>query len=158
MNKICEERRKERLEYAKEHTLQEFAEHFDLTIATARQFYHYNRLSAKTGFEKHKNTLFDRISESTWKEYSKDHVIMECMEHFDIKRDEVYRLESKYKTYALRHNKRSSEEVVKNKIKRTGEMQDMIRYLSNNFTYSAISRVFGYTKERVRQICKEGEC
>ena len=157
MNKICEEKRKERLEYAKEHTLQEFADRFDLTLATARQFYHYNRISAKTGFKKHGNTLYDRVPLEVWSEYSKDHVILECMEHFNIKRDEVYRLESKYKVLAVRHNKISGEEAEKRKIKRTGEMQDMIRYLSNNFTYSAISRVFGYTKERVRQICQEGE-
>ena len=31
----------------------------------------------------------------------------------------------------------------------------MIYELSNTFSYAAIARVFGYTKERIRQICNE---
>lgn len=158
MYKLSEEKRKKRIEYAKEHTLQEFADHFDLTLATARQFYHYNRISAKTGLKKHENTLYDRVPLEAWSEYSKDHVILECMDHFNIKRGEVYRLESKYKVYALRHNGSTVKTIEDRQIKRTGEMQDMIRYLSNKYTYASIGRVFGYTKERVRQICQEGEC
>lgn len=39
--------------------------------------------------------------------------------------------------------------------KRTGEAHEMIRELSKTFTMASIARVFGYSKERVRQICSE---
>ena len=40
-------------------------------------------------------------------------------------------------------------------IKRTGEAQDMIRELSKTFTDASIARVFGYSRERIRQIRNE---
>lgn len=39
--------------------------------------------------------------------------------------------------------------------KRTGEAQDMIRHLAKTFTMTSIARVFGYTRENIRQICEE---
>lgn len=51
--------------------------------------------------------------------------------------------------------------IVKGKVRvdkgkgfrRSGEAHDMIRVLGETFTYASIARVFGYSKERVRQIC-----
>ena len=34
---------------------------------------------------------------------------------------------------------------------------DMIRYLSKAFTMASIARVFGYTRENIRQICADNE-
>ena len=39
--------------------------------------------------------------------------------------------------------------------KRTGESMDMIKYLMQEFTDASIARVFGYSKERIRQIRNE---
>ena len=33
----------------------------------------------------------------------------------------------------------------------------MIRYLSKAFTMASIARVFGYTRENIRQICADNE-
>lgn len=41
------------------------------------------------------------------------------------------------------------------KIKRTGEAQDMILTLCDTYSFAAIGRVFGYSRERVRQIYEE---
>ena len=56
--------------------------------------------------------------------------------------------------------KRHKSEVVKlsaHSCKRTGEAHDMIKYLSKSFTMASIARVFGYSKERIRQICDDNE-
>ena len=56
--------------------------------------------------------------------------------------------------------KRHKSEAVKltaHSCKRTGEAHDMIKYLSKSFTMASIARVFGYSKERIRQICVESE-
>ena len=34
---------------------------------------------------------------------------------------------------------------------------DMIKYLSKSFTKASIARVFGYSAERIRQICADNE-
>jgi len=41
---------------------------------------------------------------------------------------------------------------ITNPAKRTGEAHEMIKYLTTRFTDASIARVFGYSKERVRQI------
>lgn len=51
--------------------------------------------------------------------------------------------------------KRIVKTEIKHVRKRTGESIDMIKYLMNEFTDASIARVFGYSKERIRQIRKE---
>ena len=46
------------------------------------------------------------------------------------------------------------EEIIKVR-KRTGESMDMIKYLMQEFTDASIARVFGYSRERIRQIRNE---
>lgn len=157
MRKRNENEIKARIEYAHKHTLQEFAEHFNLTLASARQFYYHNRLSAMNGVKSFNNRMKDIITKDVWEDYAKNHTIPECLSHFKICRTSLYTLEKEYKVYALRRNGSTAKSIEDRQIKRTGEMQDMIRFLSNKFTYASIGRVFGYTKERVRQICQEGE-
>lgn len=60
----------------------------------------------------------------------------------------------------VRVKKRSKFEdipVIQNnkKIKRTGEAMDMIKTLLDFYTDASIARVFGYSKERIRQIRME---
>ena len=43
------------------------------------------------------------------------------------------------------------------KIKHTGEAQDMIKTLCATYTDASIARVFGYSKERIRQLRMEAE-
>ena len=53
-----------------------------------------------------------------------------------------YRSEVKFSTHSCKH---------------TGEAHDMIKYLSKSFTDASIARVFGYSRERIRQICADNE-
>ena len=54
-------------------------------------------------------------------------------------------------------NKQRKLEPIKNlkPCKRTGEAHDMIKFLATRYTLAAIGRVFGYSKERIRQIVNE---
>lgn len=60
----------------------------------------------------------------------------------------------------VRVKKRSKFEdipVIQNnkKFKRTGEAMDMIKTLLDFYTDASIARVFGYSRERIRQIRME---
>ena len=52
---------------------------------------------------------------------------------------------------------RSEIKLSAHSCKHTGEAHDMIRYLSKTFTMASIARVFGYSAERIRQICADNE-
>ena len=47
---------------------------------------------------------------------------------------------------------RNQPQVVTKPLKRSGLAMEMIRYLTTKFTDSSIANVFGYSKERIRQI------
>ena len=55
-----------------------------------------------------------------------------------------------------RHNCKEAK-LSTHSCKRTGEAQDMIRHLAKTFTMASIARVFGYTRENIRQICADNE-
>lgn len=145
MRKINKE---ERLEFARNHSQQEFAERFNLTISTAYQFYTHNKLRYNKGHYKNKI----KISESEWIEYAKTHCVSECRVHFKLTYLAILYIEDLYGFRAMR-NKGSTKTEINPKIKRTGEAQEMIKFLSQEFTCASIARVFGYSKERIRQIC-----
>ena len=42
-------------------------------------------------------------------------------------------------------------------FEKEGEAHDIIKYLSKSFTKASIARVFGYSAERIRQICVDNE-
>ena len=52
---------------------------------------------------------------------------------------------------------RSEVKLSVHSCRRTGEAHDMIKYLSKSFTKASIARVFGYSAERIRQICADNE-
>lgn len=87
-------------------------------------------------------------------EYAKAHTRYEIAEHFN--------LNPKALSCALNiHNIEFIKTRTKNPSakrsftarRRTGEVHDMIRTLAKTYNYASIARVFGYTRERVRQIC-----
>ena len=45
--------------------------------------------------------------------------------------------------------------TIEKRCRRTGETMDMIKFLIPEFTNASIARVFGYSKERIRQIRNE---
>lgn len=90
------------------------------------------------------------------KDFLKEHTIAETASKFHVT---YVWLASKVRDMDLPHKRNRAKEVKlsTHSCKRTGEAHDMIRYLSKTFTFASIARVFGYTIERIRQICEDSE-
>jgi len=88
------------------------------------------------------------------KAFLKDHTMKETASKFGVS---YCWLAMQIRDHDLPHARHlaSPEKLSTHSCKRTGEAHEMIRVLSETFTYAAIARVFGYSKERVRQICME---
>ncbi len=79
------------------------------------------------------------------KEYAKTHTKRELAERFSYTYQNIHRLCKKY----------NIEVVMQQEFKKRGakaERNTMIAYLADKFTYESIGKVFGVTKERIRQI------
>ena len=90
------------------------------------------------------------------KDFLKEHTIKETALRFHVSYNWLY---MKIRDMNLTYTRHKGKEIKlsTHSCKRTGEAQDMIRYLSRAFTMASIARVFGYTRERIRQICAESE-
>jgi transposase len=87
-------------------------------------------------------------------EYAKTHTCSEISSKFDIPYNNLRYVFLKHGIKFYRNKGRISK-GNNSTCKRTGEAHEMIRELSKTFTMASIARVFGYSKERVRQICAE---
>lgn len=99
-------------------------------------------------------TQIDLILTDEILEYAKTHTCAEISNKFDIP---CSNLRYVFRNHGIKFYKNKGK-VAKGKghsCKRTGEAHEMIRELSKTFTMASIARVFGYSKERVRQICSE---
>ena len=84
------------------------------------------------------------------------HTRKEIMQKFNVNYNWLY---IKIRDMSLpykRHNCKEAK-LSTHSCKRTGEAQDMIRHLAKTFTMASIARVFGYTRENIRQICADNE-
>ena len=90
------------------------------------------------------------------KDFLKEHTIKETALRFHVSYSWLY---MKIRDMDLPHKRHKCKEVKlsTHSCKRTGEAQDMIRHLAKTFTMASIARVFGYTRESIRQICAESE-
>lgn len=90
------------------------------------------------------------------KDFLKEHTVTETAHKFHVGCNWLYIKIREMNLPYKRHNCKEAKLSI-HSCKRTGEAQDMIRYLSKAFTMASIARVFGYTRERIRQICVESE-
>lgn len=90
------------------------------------------------------------------KDFLKEHTIKETAFRFQVGCDWLYTKIRDMNLPYKRHNCKEAK-LATHSCKRTGEAQNMIRYLSKAFTMASIARVFGYTRESIRQICAESE-
>lgn len=90
------------------------------------------------------------------KDFLKEHTIAETASKFHVG---YGWLSMKVREMNLLYKRHKAKEVKlsEHSCKRTGEAHDMIRHLSKTFTTASIARVFGYSKERIRQICTDSE-
>ena len=88
------------------------------------------------------------------KDFLKEHTVTETAHKFHVSCNWLYIKIREMNLLYKRHNCKEAK-LSTHSCKRTGEAQDMIRYLSKAFTMASIARVFGYTRESIRQICAE---
>ena len=90
------------------------------------------------------------------KEFLKEHTVAETVCRFHVSYNWLY---IKIRDMNLPYQRHNCKEATlsKHSCKRTGEAQNMIRHLAKTFTMASIARVFGYTRENIRQICADNE-
>ena len=133
-------------EYCVDKTIDEIAEHFNVEKGYARQ------RCCNFGIKvKHIVT----VKYAGLEDYARHHTISEAAEQYNCPKSRIYQ-------YARRHNIEFVREPKKYGVeravyKRTGEVRDMIVTLCDYYSYASIGRVFGYSRERIRQIWKESK-
>ena len=90
------------------------------------------------------------------KDFLKEHTVAETACRFHVSYNWLY---IKIRDMNLPYQRHNCKEATlsKHSCKRTGEAQNMIRHLAKTFTMASIARVFGYTRENIRQICADNE-
>lgn len=136
------------IDYAQSHTRNEIAERFNLTYNQVNNWCRkYNIHPLRQRQEKF-------VVTEDFIEYAKTHTIGQIINNFHIsyatilsacKRENIVPLKVKLK-HISEH---------KGNLRRTGEAMDMIKTLIPVYTDASIARVFGYSKERIRQIRNE---
>lgn len=137
-------------EYIKTHTREEIMEKFNV------DYYTVNNFCLKVGIRPiPKRNKYD-IPEG-FEEYAKEHSLCEIARYFNIAYASVilYCRKNNIEYLTRKPKVGYKDNGRKHSIKRSGLAQDMIRELSKTFTDASIARVFGYSKERIRQICME---
>ena len=138
-------------EYIKTHTREEIMEKFNVDYNTVNNFCH------KVGIRpiSKRNNKYD-IPEG-FEEYAKEHSLCEIARYFNIAYSSagLYCRKNNIKYLTVKPKVGYKDNGHKHRIKRSGLAQDMIRELSKTFTNASIARVFGYSKERIRQILLE---
>ena len=95
-----------------------------------------------------------RVMTEEMKAFLREHTIKETAVKFDV----TYwwlAMQIRDHDFPYKRQKATAVKLSPGSCKRCGEAREMIRELSKTFTNAAIARVFGYSKERVRQICME---
>ena len=131
------------------HTRKEIMQKFNVNYNYVNNFCFKNGL--KPIAERGKYHVTDEM-----KDFLKEHTVIETAHRFHVG---YCWLLLKIRDMNLTYKRHNCKEVKlsTHSCKRTGEAQDMIRYLSKAFTMASIARVFGYTRESIRQICAESE-
>lgn len=136
-------------DYITSHTRKEIMQKFNVSYNYLNYFCVKNGL--KPIAERCKCHLTDEM-----KDFLKEHTVKEtaCKFHvgYNWLRMKIRNMILSYKRHNCKDVKLSA-----HSCKHTGEAHDMIKYLSKSFTNASIARVFGYTLERVRQICADNE-
>lgn len=131
------------------HTRKEIMREFNVNYNCVGYFCRKNGLKPLAGGGKYRVT-------DEMKDFLKEHTVTETAYKFHVGNNWLYKKIQEMNLPYKRHNCKEAK-LSTHSCKRTGEAQNMIRYLSKAFTMASIARVFGYTRENIRQICAESE-
>ena len=134
-------------DYIVSHTRKEIMREFNVNYNCVNYFCRKNGLKLIADRGKYHVT-------AEMKDFLKEHTVKETAFKFHVGCDWLY---MKIRDMSLPYKRHNCKEVklATHSCKRTGEAQDMIRHLAKTFTMASIARVFGYTRESIRQICEE---
>lgn len=132
-------------------TTKDAAEHFGVTPGGVASICMSHGFSTRDA--RRKNFILG-IDKQTFIDFAANHTPREIADHFNLKLGSVHATMYQHQVPHLKVMPKTECDVQR-KLKRTGEAHDMIKTLGQTYNYAAIARVFGYTKERVRQICLE---
>lgn len=133
------------------HTIEETMRRFDISYAYVTHLSSILRVKAIR--KEHKNYLLNDQQRKELAEYAKTHTAPECARKFNISPSLVISYSKRFGFNYLRrkiHGKKQNCEIKS--IRRTGEAMDMIKTLIPLYQDASIARVFGYSRERIRQI------
>ncbi len=134
-------------EYIRSHTRREIMEHFNLSYSDVNNYCVRNNVYPIP--ERKRFELTEEICN-----YLQEHTLMDTANKFRVSYQTLaYYVRNDNINHA--HKTAKEKPLSTHSCKRTGEAHEMIYELSKTFSYAAIARVFGYTKERIRQICDE---
>ena len=136
-------------DYITSHTRKEIMREFNVNYNCVGYFCRKNGL--KPLADRGKYHVTDEM-----KDFLKEHTVTETAYRFHVGCNWLYIKIRDMNLPYKRHNCKEAK-LSAHSCKRTGEAQDMIRYLSKAFTMASIARVFGYTRESIRQICEVEE-
>ena len=136
-------------DYIISHTRKEIMQKFNVNYNCVNYFCVKNGL--KPIVERGKYHITDEM-----KDFLKEHTVKETAFRFHVGCDWLYMKIRDMGLLYKRHNCKEAK-LSTHSCKRTGEAQDMIRHLAKTFTMASIARVFGYTRENIRQICADNE-
>lgn len=133
------------------HTRREITEEWQISYAYASQ------LCAKYGV-KAKRSVYHTpaVDLDALSEYGKNHTVRQCAEHFGVSDSTISWYRVKYGIEII-YNRGRAKKDSQCVIRRSGLAQDMIKTLCATYTDASIARVFGYSKERIRQLRMEAE-
>ena len=136
-------------DYIVSHTRKEIMQEFNVNYNCVGYFCRKNGL--KPIAERGKYHVTDEM-----KDFLKEHTVKETAFRFHVGYDWLSMKIRDMNLPCKRHNCKEVK-LSTHSCKRTGEAQDMIRHLAKTFTMASIARVFGYTRENIRQICADNE-
>ena len=135
-------------DYIVSHTRKEIMQKFNVNYNYINNF--CNRNGVRPIAERGRYFVTDEM-----KNYLKEHTIKDTAYKFHVGYNWLSIKVRKMNIPCKRH--RSEVKLSAHSCKHTGEAHDMIKYLSKSFTKASIARVFGYSAERIRQICADNE-
>lgn len=136
-------------DYIVSHTRKEIMQKFNVNYNCVNYF------CAKNGLKPIADRCKYHVTDEM-KDFLKEHTIKETAFRFHVGCSWLYMKIRDMNLSYKRHNCKEAK-LAAHSCKRTGEAQNMIRYLSKAFTMASIARVFGYTRESIRQICADNE-
>lgn len=137
-------------EWIQSHTRIEIMERFQVT------YDYVNNFCIKKGIKPvnmRKRSKF--VPDDEFIEYAKTHTIRDIAQKYNRCYGSIVTICHRYNITPAKNKPKEAKPCKAILLRKTGEAHDMIRELSKTFTDASIARVFGYSKERIRQIRNE---